>query len=38
MAGEHIEDLRINLINLDNAAVETQYNFLPIGKSTIELE
>jgi DNA-directed RNA polymerase II subunit RPB1 len=38
MAGEHIEDLKIPLINMDNQTIEDKCNFLPVNKNISELE
>lgn len=40
MAGEHIEDLRINLMNMDNKKAEENYNFLakPANMSNTEFQ
>lgn len=37
-AGEHIEDLSMPSLKMDNAKLEATYNFLPPNKTSIELE
>ena len=38
MAGEHIEDMTIQLLKLDNKAVEKKYKFMPTTMRTADLE
>lgn len=38
MAGEYIEDLKINLYNMNNKEVESKCNFLPSNMRSTELE
>jgi|LauGreDrversion4_2_1035121.scaffolds.fasta_scaffold877258_1 DNA-directed RNA polymerase II subunit RPB1 len=38
MAGEYIEDLRIDLLGLNNNEIEKQYNLIPQGMSSVEVE
>ncbi len=38
MAGEHIEDLRISLMTMDNKECEDKFKFLPERKRDDELE
>ena len=36
MAGEHIEDVRIDLLKMSNQELEQKFNFLPTKLSTIQ--
>jgi len=38
MAGEFVEDLKINLMNMDNKDLESKCRFLPADKSSFENE
>jgi len=38
MAGEHIEDLTIDLLRMDNNTLEQRCNFLPSKMKNIEIE
>ena len=38
MAGEHIEDMTIQLLKLDNHAADKKYKFMPSRMKTSELE
>jgi hypothetical protein len=38
LAGEHVEDLSIDLIKMDNAQMEQRHNFLPPKMKNAELE
>lgn len=38
MAGEHIEDVKIGLMSMDNGQIEDKCSFLPASKSTAQIE
>ena len=38
LAGEHVEDLSIDLIKMDNSQMEQRHNFLPPKMKNAELE
>lgn len=38
MAGEHVEDLVIDSIKMDNSAIELRHHFLPTKMKNTELE